>query len=149
MSLYMTRDFNQKSFNSNILWNQQNTDLASSWLAEVPHMGSSSCTMKQPAMGDQLDPELKSAQKKQIILLLWNTHCNFSSTSNYRYIRRNWLGHSMFTIVARMQSLLWELRSHIKPPHAIAKIKIKINHEREAYRQLGRWRRGEKFQMAQ
>ena len=60
-----------------------------------------------------------------------------------------WLGHSLFPIVARMQSLLWELRSHIKPLHATVKIKIKINHERDAYRQLGRWRRGEKFQMAQ
>ena len=34
-----------------------------------------------------------------------------------------WLGLSAFTIVALVQSLVWELRSHIKPLQATAKKK--------------------------
>lgn len=34
--------------------------MASAQLAEVPHTRYSNCTMKQPGMGDWLDPELKS-----------------------------------------------------------------------------------------
>ena len=57
----MATEFYQKLFDSNILWNQQSIDLASARLAEVPCTRYSNCTMKQPGMGDWLDPELKSA----------------------------------------------------------------------------------------
>ena len=36
-----------------------------------------------------------------------------------------WLGLGAFTTAAQVQSLIWELRPHIKPWHAKAK-KIKI-----------------------
>ena len=36
-----------------------------------------------------------------------------------------WLGLSAFTAAAWVQSLVWELRSHIKPLHATAKKKKK------------------------
>lgn len=60
MPLLMATEFYQKLFDSNILWNQQSIDLASARLAEVPCTRYSNCTMKQPGMGDWLDPELKS-----------------------------------------------------------------------------------------
>jgi len=59
----MTTEFYQKLLNSNILQNLQSPDLANARLADVPYVGCSSYTMKQSAMGDWLDPVLKSAQR--------------------------------------------------------------------------------------
>lgn len=61
----MTTEFYQKPLDSNILQNLWSPDLASTRLADAPYVGCSSCTMKQPAMGDGLDPELKSAQREE------------------------------------------------------------------------------------
>lgn len=36
----------------------------------------------------------------------------------------SWLGFGAFTAVAQVQSLVWELRSHIKPLHAMAEKKV-------------------------
>lgn len=65
MPLLMATEFYQKLFDSNILWNQQSIDLASAQLAEVPHTRYSNCTMKQPGMGDWLDPELLSSEREK------------------------------------------------------------------------------------
>lgn len=91
----MTREFYQKPFNSNILWNQQGTDLASTGLAKAPHMGCSSCITKQPATGDWLDPELKTAQREKKIKSSYSYKIYIVISlelPTYKYLRRNWSG---------------------------------------------------------
>ena len=40
-----------------------------------------------------------------------------------------WLGFGAFSTVVQVQLLIWELRSHIKPLHAMAKKKKKRERE--------------------
>ena len=42
-----------------------------------------------------------------------------------------WLGFGAFTAVAQVQSLVWELGFHIKPPHAVAQKQSKQTNKKQ------------------
>ena len=44
---------------------------------------------------------------------------------SWEFLVVQWLGFSAFTTVSWVQSLIWELRFHVKLPHTTAKKKIK------------------------
>ena len=57
------------------------------------------------------------------------------------------LGLSAFTTAAQVQSLVWEVRSHIKPLHAAAKIKREREKRKQPNKNMGKILKKKKKEM--